>query len=322
MSARGTNKGRKAPAHSGRLGNWGARHVQVFFYTLGRLYRAPLSTFLSVMVIGIALALPAGLQVLIENTRAISGSFEGAARVSVFLERDVSANQRDALADVLRQREDVAEVTVISSEQALAEFKELSGFGDAIEALQENPLPPVLVLAPSATATTDEAINQLVEALNTFPETDVVQLDTQWLKRLGAILEIIRRGVIVIAGMFALAVIIVVGNTIRLDIQSRREEIVVTKLIGGTDAFIRRPFLYTGFWYGTGGGLAAWLLIGVALLLMAEPVTRLAGLYGSGFRLQGLGLNGGLILLAAGALLGWLGSAVAVGRHLGEIEPK
>lgn len=320
------NAGRKSrkpvAAPRGSAGSWGARHVQVFFYTLGRLYRTPLSTFLSVMVIGIALALPAGLQVLIENTRAISGSFEGAARISVFLEREVSANQRDALADVLRQRKDVAEVTVISSEQALAEFKELSGFGDAIEALEENPLPPVLVLAPSPDATTDAAISRLVDELKALPETDVVQLDTQWLKRLNAILEIIRRGIIVIAGMFALAVVIVVGNTIRLDIQNRREEIVVTKLIGGTNAFIRRPFLYTGFWYGIGGGLMAWLLTGGALLLMAEPVGRLAGLYGSGFTLQGLGVEGALILLTAGAVLGWVGSAVAVSRHLGEIEPK
>ncbi|HEX6928543.1 MAG TPA: permease-like cell division protein FtsX [Gammaproteobacteria bacterium] len=309
-------------APRGSAGNWVARHVQVLFYTLGRLYRAPLSTLLSVMVIGIALALPAGLHVLIDNTRSISGSLEGAARISVFLKRDITENQRDALADVLRRREDIADVAVISAEEALAEFRELSGFGEAIDALEENPLPPVLVLTPTSAATTDVAIRDLVADLEALPETDIVQLDAQWLKRLNAILEIIYRGIVVIAGMFALAVIIIVGNTIRLDIQNRRDEIVVTKLIGGTDAFIRRPFLYTGFWYGAGGGVAAWLLTGVALLIMEEPVARLAGLYGSGFTLRGLGFDGSVTLLACGALLGWLGSLIAVGRHLGEIEPK
>lgn len=299
--------------------SWLLRNAQVLFYTLGRLYRAPLSTLLSVLVIGIALALPAGLHVLVTNTRAVSGSLEGAARISVFLKRGVSDNQRDALADLLRRREDTESVNVISAEQALAEFRELSGFGDALDALEENPLPAVLVVAP--TASNETSISRLASELAALPETDIVQLDTQWLKRLNAILEIVNRGVAVIAAMFALAVVIVVGNTIRLDIQNRRDEIVVTKLIGGTDAFIRRPFLYTGFWYGVGGGLMAWILTGIALLLMEEPVARLAGLYGSAFTLHGLGGAGGLAVLFCGALLGWLGSLVAVSRHLGDIEP-
>src|SRR5690606_18108425 len=193
-----------------------------------------------------------------------------------------SHNQRDALADVLKRRDDVAGVKVISAEQALAEFRELSGFGGAIDALEDNPLPAVLVVTPAEGAT-EATFAGLAHELEALPRTDAVQLDAQWLKRLNAILEIINRGVVVIAGMFALAVIIIVGNTIRLDIQNRREEIVVTKLIGGTDGFIRRPFLYTGFWYGIAGGVMAWLLTGIALLVMEAPVGRLAGLYGSGF---------------------------------------
>ncbi|MBW3567200.1 MAG: permease-like cell division protein FtsX [Proteobacteria bacterium] len=317
-------KAQRKPVHAprGGIGSWATRHVQVLFYTLGRLYRAPFSAFLSVMVIGIALALPAGLQVLVDNTRMISGSFEGAARISVFLQRDVTDNQRDALADVLRRREDISEVRVISADKALAEFRELSGFGEALDALEENPLPPVLVVTPADVNVTDAGIEKLVADISAMPEADIVQLDTQWLKRLNAILEIINRGLVVIAGMFALAVVIIVGNTIRLDIQNRREEIVVTKLIGGTNAFIRRPFLYTGFWYGVGGGIMAWLLIGIALLIMEEPVARLSGLYGSDFTLQGLGFEGALAVLGAGALFGWLGSLVAVSRHLGEIEPR
>ena len=310
------------PGNQGGIAGWFARHVQVLFYTLGRLYRTPLSTFLSVMVIGIALALPAGLHVLVDNTRSISGSLEGAARISVFLQREITEKQRDALADLLQRRTDIAAVEVIPAEKALAEFREQSGFGEALDALEQNPLPAVLVLTPVNSDAPDAAIERLVAELQEMPETDIVQLDAQWLKRLNAILEIFNRGIFVIAGMFALAVIIIVGNTIRLDIQNRREEIIVTKLIGGTDAFIRRPFLYTGFWYGIGGGIMAWLLIAIALLIMEQPVARLSGLYGSGFTLQGLGFTGALVMLAAGALLGWMGSLIAVSRHLGEIEPR
>lgn len=303
------------------LGNWLARHAQVSLSMLGRLYRQPLSSFMTIAVIGIALALPAGLGVLIDNTRELSGSWEGTARISVFLQQETSDNQRDALADLLRQRDDIAAVTVIPAEQALQEFKELSGFGGAIDALQENPLPAVLVVSPSETALAD-GVDALLVELEAFPETDLVQLDTEWLRRLNAILDIVNRGILIIAAMFALAVIIIVGNTIRLDIQNRRDEIVITKLIGGTNAFIRRPFLYSGLWYGLFGALMALALIGIALLLMEAPVARLAGLYGSGFTLQGLGWNGSLDVLLAGSLLGWLGSALAVTRHLGDIEPR
>lgn len=303
------------------VNNWAMRHVQVCLSMLGRLYRQPLSTLMTAGVIGIALALPAGLSVLIDNTRTLSGSWEGTARISVFLQRNTSENQRDALADLLRQREDIAQVNIIPAEQALQEFKDLSGFGGAIDALEKNPLPAVLVVLPAEELLGGD-VESLVTELQEFPETDVVQLDTEWLKRLNAMLDIVNRGILVIAGMFALAVIIVVGNTIRLDIQNRRDEIVITKLIGATNAFIRRPFLYSGFWYGAFGGLMAVILIGIALVLMEQPVARLAGLYGSGFSLQGLGLDGGLAVLGLGALLGWLGSALAVTRHLGEIEPR
>lgn len=311
----------RTPVSRGGLGSWATRHAQVFFNTLGRLYHQPLSSFMTVAVIGIALALPAGLHVLITNTRALSGSWEGAARISVFLKHELTEKQTDAVADVLGKRADIAEIVRITPDEALAEFKDLSGFGGALEALDRNPLPAVLVISPADDASPGD-IERLVNELRALPEADLVQLDTQWLKRLNAILDIVNRGIFVIAGMFALAVIIIVGNTIRLDIQNRRDEIIITKLIGGTNAFIRRPFLYNGFWYGAGGGVMAWLLIAIALVMMEQPVARLAGLYGSGFQLSGLGFDGVLAVLASGATFGWLGSAVAVGRHLGEIEPK
>jgi cell division transport system permease protein len=276
---------------------------------------------MTVAVIGIALALPAGLQALISNTRSLSGAWEGAARISVYLKQDQSTAAARALADELKRRDDVADVRVISPDQAMNEFRRLSGFGDALKVLDSNPLPAVLVVQPADAYAPPAVLQRMVDGIGEDQRVDMVQLDAQWLRRLHAILEIARRAVLVLAALFAVGVIIIVGNTIRLDIENRRPEIEVTKLIGGTDAFIRRPFLYTGLWYGIGGGMMAWLLVSTALWLMQGPVARLSGLYGSEFQLSGL--DGGTIagLFAAGALLGWLGSWVAVARHLSRIEP-
>jgi cell division transport system permease protein len=151
---------------------------------------------------------------------------------------------------------------------------------------------------------------------------DIVQLDTEWVSRFNAILDIVRRVVLLAAGLFALGILVIVGNTIRLDIENRRDEIEVTKLVGGSDAFVRRPFLYNGIWYGLGGGLIAWLIVAVVVFVLSDPVQRIAGLYGSSFRLQGLGLPGWLALMAGGIGLGWLGSFIAATRELRGIEPK
>lgn len=304
---------------SGGIGAWLTRHGQALFFTLGRLWRTPLSTLMTVAVIGIALALPAGLQVLVKNTRSLSGGWEASTRVSVFLQQGISGARLGTLAEELRRRADIARLDTIDPEQALAEFKSGSGLGDVVGALESNPLPAVLVIQP---ASADSAqVAALAEALRALPEVDRVQMDTQWLKRLNAILDIIRRGIAVVAVLFGLAVIVVTSNTIRLDIQNHRPEIEVQKLVGATNAFIRRPFLYTGLWYGIGGGLTALLLTGLSLLVLQGPVRDLAGLYGSDFSLSGLSADGMLLTLGAGALLGWLGSWVAVARHLGQIEP-
>ncbi|MCG8436121.1 MAG: permease-like cell division protein FtsX [Gammaproteobacteria bacterium] len=297
------------------------RHAQVLFYSLGRMTRAPLSSFMTITVIGIALALPSGLNVLVTNAQLLSGSWQGAARISLFLEKSLSDAQVEELQGHILALDDVSHVDFISPAQALLEFRDLSGFGEALDALEENPLPAVFVVHPVANVVAPEQVETLVERLRVFPGVDLIQLDTQWLKRLYAILEITQRGILVLSGLFALAVIIIVGNTIRLDIQNRREEIVVIKLIGGTDAFIRRPFLYGGFWYGFGGAAMAWILVTVSLWLMAEPIRNLAGLYGSSFALTGLDTVGLTAVFGTGSLLGWLGSWVAVSRHLRMIEP-
>ncbi len=304
------------------LNAWFIRHLQTFFYALGQLSRRPFSTLMTSAVIGIALALPAGLNVLLANAQQVTAGWDGATQISLFLKTSVSETQAQALAQQLRAMPQISSVRYISRAQALAEFKKLSGFGDALSMLEDNPLPSVLVVFPRMNESGGAAaVQMLLSQLRARPEVDMAQLDMQWVKRIYAMMEIISRGVWVLASLLALAVLLVVGNTIRLAIQNRRDEIVIIKLIGGTDAFIRRPFLYTGFWYGLFGGVLALLLIQGALLALAGPVANLAGLYNSGFRLSGLGLLHVAVLLGGGALLGLAGSWLAVGRHLREIEP-
>jgi cell division transport system permease protein len=304
-----------------RLRAWAVNHLQTSLASLGRLYGAPGSSFMTVAVIGIALALPTGLDVMIANASRLSGAWDGQARISMFLKKGVAGDKATALAQRVRERPDVSAVEVITPRQALAEFKAHSGFAAAVDALATNPLPAVLVVHPALSASSPAAASALAEGLRALPQADSVQLDTRWLRRLRAILELVRRAILIISILLAAAVIIITGNTIRLDIQNRRHEIEVTKLVGATNSFIRRPFLYTGLWYGLLGGLSAWLLVSIGLWLLAGPVGHLAGLYGTTFSLSGVGAGTGLGLLMAGAGLGWLGAWLSVARHLHAIEP-
>jgi cell division transport system permease protein len=297
------------------------RHLQVFFYSLGVLSRSPFATLMTTAVIGIALALPSGLHVVLQNAQQLSGGWDGAAQISLFLKRTVPEEEANRLARQIQKLPEVASVNYISRSEALQEFQRLSGFGDALQALKDNPLPSVLVIHPTANASTPAATEKLLQRLQAYPPVDVAQLDMQWVKRLYVIMELVRRGVVVLAALLALAVLLVVGNTIRLAIQNRRDEIVVMKLIGGTDGFIRRPFLYTGFWYGLFGGVIAWLLVSLSLSILRDPVERLTGLYQSQFELSGLDITTTGMLIGTSILLGLAGSWLAVGRHLRDIEP-
>jgi cell division transport system permease protein len=297
------------------------RHAQVALDSLGRLYRNPLPTIMTAAVIGIALALPSGLYLLLDNLHRLSGSWDGQASISVFLKTDVPAQQAEGIATRIRQWPEIESLRLITPEQALEEFTTRSGFADALETLDENPLPAVLIVAPRREHTAPGPAARLQQKLLALPEVDLAQLDLEWVQRLAAMIDIARRGILVISTLLALAVLLVIGNTIRLEIQNRRAEIVVTKLIGATNAFVRRPFLYSGLWYGLLGALLAWLLVTGGFLLLADPVNRLAGLYQSDFTLETLPLLSLGLLLACGTLLGLLGSWLAVGRHLNAIEP-
>jgi cell division transport system permease protein len=301
---------------------WLTRHLQTCVGSLGRLASQRLSALLTMLVIGIALALPACLHVLLSNAQVASGDLDSAADLSLYLKMDTSAAQADAFAAALRTREDIAAVRLIKADEALREFREQSGFGEALNALQDNPLPHTVVVRPASGISSPAQLEALAGILRSMSTVDWVQLDRAWVERLNAILDTLRRAVWVVAGLLAFGVLVIVGKTIGADIQARRAEIEVVKLLGGSDAFTRRPFLYAGFWYGLGGGLIALTLSYVVVLLLAGPVHRLAALYGSTFTLSGLGPVSALKLLGLGCALGWVGSWAATARHLKAIQPQ
>jgi cell division transport system permease protein len=275
---------------------------------------------MTLAVIGIALALPSGLYVLLKNLQVISGGWENTAKISLFLKQDTSFDALEKLARRLQAQTDIAHVQVITADDALRDFRESSGFGEALDALGENPLPHALVITPAVGVQQTNLIKNLFGRLKQLAEVDMAQLDMKWLHRLNALVDIARRGVIVVAATLAVAVLLVVGNTIRLDIQNRRDEIEITRLVGATDAFVRRPFLYSGLWYGMFGGIFAWVLVFMAMVLVDKPAQRLAELYDSQYRVAGLGGYESLILLVSSITLGLLGSWLAVGRHLRKVE--
>jgi cell division transport system permease protein len=305
-----------------RLKNHLLRHAQACLGSLGGLARAPFASLMTIAVIGITLALPAGFYLVIDNIQRLSRGWEGNGQISLFLRHEVGEDATQKLAERIRRLPSVDRVEYISREQALAEFRRLSGFGAALDSLDRNPLPAVLVVRPAAAHQQPADLEALVKELGAFREVDLAQLDLEWIRRLSAWLALAQRGVWLLAGLLGLAVLLIVGNTVRLAVLSRREEIEVTKLVGGTNAFIRRPFLYSGLSQGLLGAALAWLLVSLGLVLLSGPISELGSLYGSEFRITGLELNGTLALLGTGALLGWLGSRMAVTRHLRAIEPR
>jgi cell division transport system permease protein len=314
-------KTRKGPQKNSKLASYLIHHLQMFIASLGFLSRQPVSTLMTSAVIAIALALPAGLYVALDNVSQLSAGWDGSTRISLFLEDKVDLRQAEKFAAGLRLRKEIENVIIIDRDKGLKQFQALSGFGDAIEFLDENPLPHVITVQPVVEHQHPERVIHLLEALQQENQVELAQLDMQWVKRLYTLLDVARRGVWIIGSLLGLAVLLIIGNTIRLDIQNRREAIEVSKLIGASDAFIRRPFLYTGLWYGLTGGLLAWVLIAISLGIMAEPVQKLATLYHSSYELSGLNHSNIVILIMISCALGLGGSWLAVGRHLKEIEP-
>ncbi|SDU30590.1 cell division protein FtsX [Pseudomonas pohangensis] len=299
---------------------WLESHRASLLDSLRRLVRQPFGSFFTCLVMAVALSLPMGLSLLLGNLERLGGSWQKAAQISVFLKMDVGDAQGEKLRDEVASMPGVAQAEWISREQALQEFQQGSGLGQALRELPENPLPGVILVTPhEVDKTTLEALrNRLAE----LPKAEQVQLDMVWVERLTAILRLGDRFVFGLSLLLIAALLLVIGNTIRLHIENRRNEIEVIKLVGGTDSYVRRPFLYMGALYGAGAGLLAWGLLAYGLDWLNGAVMRLAGLYGSDFALLGVPAEDGLSLLLAALLLGYIGAWLAVARHLSELSPR
>jgi cell division transport system permease protein len=272
------------------------------------------------MVIGIALALPAILYILLANISNFSGGLDGKPRVSLYLTGKTDEQSAISLAKKLKEGPDITETRYITADGALAEFQEETGLGDILDSLPSNPLPSVIEVEFGAISPAD--IKLRVNQLESMPEVESVSVDLEWIERLLAILAVGERLVTALSVFLGLGVLLAIGNTIRLAIENRRAEIEVVKLVGGTDGFVRRPFLYLGFWYGLGGAIIAWLMVQGSLAFLSVPIDRMILSYDEEFVLSGLDMLESTFLLGFGCTLGIAGAALAVGRHLHQIEPR
>jgi len=298
-------------------------HIHTLHDNLARMRKEPLQTLMTSAVIAIALSLPATLLLVVENARQFESSFESFSQVTAYVQNDASDKKIVAIKSQLEAMPDVESVRYISPDQALQEFVKLSGFGTALDHLDANPLPPVFVIEPKmVTPLADDIIQRLLAQISQVPNIDDAQIDMLWLQRLRSLTQMGQQIVVALGAALGLGVLVIVGNSIRLAIHGRREEIIVVKLVGGTDAYVRRPFLYSGMLLGLMGALGASLLLVIGFWWLGASVEHLSELYNSQYRLIGPGFSGCLILIGAGALLGLAGSWLAVGRHLKEIKPR
>lgn len=293
------------------LSHWRALQI-----SLRRILIKPLESLMILIVIGIALALPAGLFVLLQNLQQASQGWDQEAKISLFLKTTVNDEQVTQLISRLKLDSAIAQATYISPEQGLARLSKQAGFSQALGQFTNNPLPGLIEVLPGQASQNPEALSILVEQLQKLPEVDVAQLDMAWVKRLHSLLKLSRKGAYALTGFFACAVFIIIGNTIHLAIQNQRKEIEVVKLVGGTAAFIRRPFLYRGMLYGLLGAVFSALLITATLFWLNDAVVELAAEYNSSFALVGLGISGLGMLLLGGILLGLSGAWLAVSHYL------
>ncbi|CAN4277726.1 permease-like cell division protein FtsX [Pseudoxanthomonas sp. LjRoot125] len=307
-------KNARTQARSG-IGIWLDQHLYSFVSSLGRAARRPWATLLTIGVMAIALALPLGLWLALQNVGHFAGDVQQSREIDLFLKPDTPVARAQALALELRGRDDVAGVELRTPEQGMAEFRERSGLGASLDTLEGNPLPSLLIVVPEG----DDA--RLVAALQALPETDLLQHDAAWRDRLAGWMGFGRRLAWVLAALFGLGALLVVGNTVRLDIQSRREEIGVLQLLGASDGFIRRPFIYLGAWYGLAAGGLALGLLSLAAWALHDPLATLARSYGSAFALAGLDAVGALVVVVGATAIGWLGAWLVTGHFLRQTRP-
>ena len=308
------------PVRHSRVAMWRRQHAWCVRDSLRQLARRPLGSALTVAVMGLALALPLAFYLLLTNLQHLAAALGDSQSVSVFLKSNVAADGADGLAARLRARADVAGVTARTPQQGLAELAAMQGFGDAIQSLPDNPLPFVLLVEPRAGA--DRAqVEAMVAAVRALPDVDLVQDNGQWRARLDALVALGHRVMLLLAVLLGAAAVLVIGNTVRLDLRSRGDEIAVQRLIGASAAFVRRPYLYEGAWYGLAAGVVAILLVLLLEAVLASPVRDLVASYAGRLHFGGLSWVTLGIALAVAIALGWLGALIASSRHLARLRP-
>ncbi|MCW4152492.1 permease-like cell division protein FtsX [Halomonas sp. 18H] len=305
---------------SGRWRSWGRHHRAMALDSVRRLLRYPVGSLLTMLAIAIALVLPAALWLTLDSARLLDAELEESATLTAYLETRVDAAEAGRIEEALAAEQGVEATRLITAEDGMAEFQQSLGLEDALARLPGNPLPASVVISPSDPA--PKAVRRLAERLGGVSGVEEVRLDLAWLERLRHLAELGQRVTLALGVLFGMGVLLVVGNTIRLAVENRRKEIEVVTLIGATHQFVRRPFLYSGAWYGLGGGLLAWGLLTLGGDWLAGPVSALASSYGASFVLPTLGPGGSATLLACSTVLGWLGAWIAVSRHLAQIRPR
>ena len=315
MSAPTTNASTRPARPNSRIGTWFDHHVYSLVASVGRMLRKPWATALTIGVMAVAITLPLGLWAALGNVERFTGTVEQSRQISLFLKPQVKLDRARALAEELRGRGDIATLELRTPDEGMDELRRSSGLAEAITAVEGNPLPSVLIVTPKG----DETV--LADSLRTLPDVDVVQHDAAWRERLDQWLRFGVRLAWVLAALLGLGALLVVGNTVRLDIQSRREEIAVLQQLGATDGFIRRPFLYLGLSYGLVAGLLALGLLTAADHALREPLAALARSYGSQFALHGFDLANAVAIVIGAGLLGWIGAGLVTGHYLRQTRP-
>lgn len=297
-------------------------HAHALFSSLGRLVRNPFSTVMTITVMAIAISLAASFYLFIVNVQQLTGNLEASNQISLFLKTSISHAEAEKLASELRRNSNLEQVVLISKERALEEFKIYSGFGDALNVLEINPLPAVIQVLPKNTLNDLQSIEELITDFNKLSQLDFAQMDMQWIERLHSMMQIVERGVFLLTILLSCAVIFITGNSIRLELQNRRDEVLVAKLVGATSTFIQRPFIYTGFWLGFISGGLAWVLVTIMLMILQGPIERLSVLYNGAFDVNYLGIADSVWLLFMASALGVMGAWSVLYYQLKSIKPE
>ena len=284
------------------------QHAQALFSSLGRLMSSPFTSLMTITVLAIAISLASGFYLMVINLQQMAGNLEAGDQISLFLRDEVSNAQANKFADSIKQNPNVEQVKLITRKEALEEFKTYSGFGAAIDVLESNPLPIVIQVTPKNALDDKQGFENLLESFKQSPEVEIAQIDMQWLERLESILAVAQRGGTLISILIGVGVLFIIGNTIRLELHNRRDEVIIAKLVGATNAFIQRPFLYCGFWIGFISGVAAWFIVTGMMLILWRSVEKLSGLYGGAFHMLFLNFSETLTLLLISSVLGILGA--------------